>query len=241
MGRAPSKRRGPEIFQVSTLAALAHGDNRGRVRIRDLLAHGDFGIGTFDHLRGELVVVDGRAWRVHDHEAIEVADPEELTPYAAVTRFAPHAAGQKIWCRDIAGLHTTLDSCRPSVDDPVAVRIDGHFQRLVIRVACGAREGERLVEAAGRQYEATHHGVRGTVVGFWTPSDLIGLDLAGYHLHALSDDRRLGGHVYDLAGKDLEVSMQVEGEVHVVGGATGPIDTQQLTRDLGTTEERPTR
>lgn len=241
MGRAPSKRLGPELFQVSTLAALAHGDNRGRVRIRDLLAHGDFGIGTFDHLDGELLVVDGRAWRVHDHEAIEPAAPEELTPYAAVTRFAPHAVGQKISCRDISGLHTALDAHRPSVDHPVAVRIDGHFERLVIRVACGAQEGERLVEAAGRQFEAIHEAVRGTVVGFWTPSDLIGLDLAGYHLHALSDDRRLGGHVYDLAGEDLEVSMQVEGEVHVVGGATGPIDTQQLTRDLGTTEERRTR
>ena len=99
MGRAPSKRRGPELFQVSTLAALAHGDNRGRVRIRDLLAHGDFGIGTFDHLRGELVVVDGRAWRVHDHEAIEVADPEELTPYAAVTRCSWRGSPSAPSCR----------------------------------------------------------------------------------------------------------------------------------------------
>lgn len=241
MGQAPSERHGPELFQVSTLAALAHGDNRGRARIRDLLAHGDLGIGTFDHLDGELVVVDGRAWRVHDHEVVEPADPQEFTPYGAVTRFAPSGPADVVSCRDVADLHSQLDALRPSANRPVAMKIDGHLDRLVIRVACGAAEGERLVEAAGRQFEAAHEGVLGTVVGFWTPGDLIGIDLVGYHLHALADDQSLGGHVYDLAGESLRVAMQVEGEVHVVGAPAGRIDTGQLARDLGTVEERPAR
>lgn len=233
-----SGRDAPDLFQVSTLAAVAHGDNRGRVRIDEVLAHGDLGIGTFDHLDGELVVVDGLAWRVHDHEVVEPADPGELTPYAAVTRFAPRGGPGRISCRDINDLRTSLDALRPSVDHVVAVRIDGLLDRLVIRVACGAAEGETLAEAAGRQFEAEHRRVWGSIVGFWTPQDLIGIDLLGYHLHALSDDRRVGGHVYDLAGEGLRVSMQVEGEVHVVAGPSVPIDADHLAHNLGTAEER---
>jgi acetolactate decarboxylase len=230
---------GPELFQVSTLAALAHGDNRGRVPIRTLLAHGDLGIGTFDHLDGELVVVDGAAYRVHGHEEVAEADGDELTPYAAVTRFAPGAPARLPECAGMAALTAALDALRADDERVVAIRLDGLLRRVRIRVACGASEGERLAHAAGRQFEAEHRDVEGTLVGFWSPASLLGVDVVGYHLHLISSDRTIGGHVYDVEAPGLEARLQAEDSVTVTAAPPGPVDADVLARDLGTAEEGP--
>lgn len=201
-----------------------------------MLAHGDLGIGTFDGLDGELVVLDGRAFRITGHEHVARAGEDELTPYAAVTRFAPGDAVGLPECGDLGDLTDALDGLRQDDRHVVAVRVDGRFDRVSLRVACGAREGETLARAAGRQHEATHRGVEGTLVGFWSPRELLGIDVVGYHLHLLSDDRRVGGHVFDIAGRGLVARVQIEGVVRVVGAPSAPIDPRTLARDLGTAE-----
>ena len=51
------------LFQVSTSGALVAGLYDGVVTCQTILAHGDFGLGTFEHLDGEMVVLDGRVYR----------------------------------------------------------------------------------------------------------------------------------------------------------------------------------
>src|SRR5260370_41586953 len=51
-------------YQISTSAALVQGVSAGAVSSRRLLANGDFGLGTFDHLDGEVVVLDGIIYQV---------------------------------------------------------------------------------------------------------------------------------------------------------------------------------
>ena len=52
------------VFQVSTSGALVAGVYDREVSVRTLLEHGDFGLGTFADLDGEMVVVDGRAYQI---------------------------------------------------------------------------------------------------------------------------------------------------------------------------------
>ena len=52
------------VFQVSTSRALVAGVYSGVVRVQAILDHGDFGLGTFANLDGEMVVVDGRVYHV---------------------------------------------------------------------------------------------------------------------------------------------------------------------------------
>ena len=52
-------RHGSEVYQTSTMGALLDGVYDGDVTIAELLTHGDFGLGTFNHLDGEMVVLDG--------------------------------------------------------------------------------------------------------------------------------------------------------------------------------------
>src|ERR1700745_4082350 len=47
------------LFQVSTSGALVQGIYERAVSSKFLLNYGDFGVGTFDNLNGEMVVLDG--------------------------------------------------------------------------------------------------------------------------------------------------------------------------------------
>lgn len=57
------------VFQVLTSAALVQGVYQGAVSSRVLLSKGNFGLGTFEHLDGEMVVLDGKIYRCAATEA----------------------------------------------------------------------------------------------------------------------------------------------------------------------------
>src|ERR1700734_2540760 len=75
------------LFQVSTSAALVEGLYQGAVRVSRLLSHGDFGLGTFIDLDGEMVVLEGVCYRVASDGRVTVVEGNRLIPYAVVTRF----------------------------------------------------------------------------------------------------------------------------------------------------------
>jgi acetolactate decarboxylase len=77
------------LFQVSTSRALVQGTYSGAVTCETLLAHGDFGLGTFEGLDGEMVVVDGDAYRVPATGKVTKASNDSAAPFAVVTRFSP--------------------------------------------------------------------------------------------------------------------------------------------------------
>jgi len=76
------------LVQFSLLAALAADDYDGVVPLRDVLAGGDFGVGTFDHLDGEMIVLDGKIYQALADGTVRAADLGGTTPFAAVTFFS---------------------------------------------------------------------------------------------------------------------------------------------------------
>ena len=77
------------LFQVSTTGALVQGVYRGAMTLGTLKEHGDFGLGTFDGLDGEMVAFDGEFYQVHASGKIEKPPDNALIPFAVVTRFRP--------------------------------------------------------------------------------------------------------------------------------------------------------
>lgn len=47
------------MFQVSTLQALALGYSRAVINVWELMYNGDIGLGTFEDVNGEMIVIDG--------------------------------------------------------------------------------------------------------------------------------------------------------------------------------------
>src|SRR3954471_21936838 len=96
------------LFQVSTSAALVEGVYQGAVRVSRLLDHGDFGLGTFVDLDGEMVVLDGVCYQISANGVIAPVDGYRLITYAVLTRFSvafrvchrqlPHLEGLVLAC-----------------------------------------------------------------------------------------------------------------------------------------------
>ena len=68
-------RHGSEVYQISTMGALLDGVYDGDVTIRELLRHGDFGLGTFNGLDGEMLVLDGVCYQLRSDGSAQVAEP----------------------------------------------------------------------------------------------------------------------------------------------------------------------
>ena len=73
------------MYQVSLLQSLAYGDYSGSVTVKELKQHGDVGIGTFNKLNGELIMLDGEAYRAAGDGSVEIVPDDETIPFSIVT------------------------------------------------------------------------------------------------------------------------------------------------------------
>lgn len=203
------------LFQVSTSSALVKGVFAGAMTIAELRRHGDMGLGTFAGLDGELVMIEGECFRATAGGVVARADDELEVPFALVTRFVPDLEAEADRVSDIRSLQLQLDRHRPSQNIFAGVRVDGVFDGLMMRAACPARGGEGLVAATQHQSEFSAGGVEGTLIGFWAPDYTRAVSVPGHHLHFISADRSLGGHVLEMEAGRLRIQMQLESEVHL--------------------------
>ena len=70
--------------------------------------------------------------------------------------------------------------------------------------------------------------VRGTLAGFRFPDFARGLNVPGFHLHFLTEDRRPGGHVLDLELERGELAIDASAQFHL----ELPTDPISLRADL---------
>jgi acetolactate decarboxylase len=219
------------LYQVSTATALVQGIYQGAVRIGTLREHGDLGLGTFENLDGEMVVIDGRFFQVRGDGSVHECDDGDLSPFAVMTRFAPDVELTMNECSEFNHLQSKFDGMRHSDNLFFALRVDGHFDYVHTRAMCATKEGVPLVEAAAVQPEFEFHDISGTLVGFWTPAYAKMLNVPGYHLHFLSNDRKSGGHLLQCRGDNLRLQLQGEGDIRVALPETEDFLKADLRRD----------
>jgi acetolactate decarboxylase len=203
------------LYQVSRSGALVEGVYQGAVRVGTLREHGDLGLGTFEGLDGEMVAVDGRFFQVRSDGSVREVGDDVLSPFATVTEFSPDARVVLNQCPDLAHLTSRFDRLRQSDNVLFALRVDGVFDYVHTRAMCRTKEGMPLVQAAEGQPEFEFHKVSGTLVGFWTPEYAKTLNVPGYHLHFISDDRTCGGHVLQCRGVNLRLQIQRESDFQI--------------------------
>ena len=203
------------LFQVSTSGALVAGVYDREVSVGSILKHGDFGLGTFANLDGEMVVLDGRAFQVQGTGKVLEAPPDAGAPFAVVTRFSPQIHKD---CGPVASFRDLEECCdryRCSGNIFYAIRLDGHFKRVRTRAVNPPSPGTRLVEATKAQTEFSFTDIDGTLVGLWSPGFSSVFSVAGYHFHFISDDRAHGGHLLDVEASQLFVRIESLTDFHL--------------------------
>lgn len=219
------------LFQVSTSSALVEGVYQGAVTVGVLRRHGNLGLGTFELLDGEMVVVDGHFFQVKSDGAVHPVPDNVLTPFAAVTDFEPDASTELAECPDLGTLTARFDGLRSSPNVFYALRVDGRFDYVKTRAMCKTEEGVPLAQAAAMQPEFEFGDVEGTMVGFWSPEYAKAFNVPGYHLHFISADRQHGGHLLGCRGRGLKLQIQTEANVQVALPETEDFLKADLAKD----------
>ncbi len=219
-----------QLYQTSTIFALLEGAYDGSATCGQLLAHGDLGLGTFDALDGEMVVLDGVVYKVRADGSVARCDDSLGTPFAAVTPFQADIIDTPAEPMDMQQLTEHIDSLITSVNLPWAIRIDGTFTHVKARsVPRQVRPYPRLADVVSQQSVFEFQNVQGTVVGFRMPSYAEGINVVGYHLHFITADRTGGGHVLELQTDDVTVQLDDCMSLHLDLPATADFAKADLT------------
>jgi acetolactate decarboxylase len=219
------------LFQVSTSAALVEGLYQGAVRVSRLLRHGDFGLGTFIDLDGEMVVLDGICYQVSSSGTVTAIAGDQLIPYAVVTRFKAEFSKQFQRLNSFSELTSACNDLRESDNVFYAFRVEGCFSLMKTRVMKAVPEGTNLKAAASGQQEFVFPKVNGTLIGLWSPGFAGSFSVPGFHFHFLSRDRQKGGHVLECQALDVSIAGCAMNEMHVSLPETEEFLKADLTRD----------
>jgi acetolactate decarboxylase len=196
------------VFQVSTSGALVAGVYDREVSVRAILEHGNFGLGTFANLDGEMVVVDGGVYQIQGSGRVTEATRDAGVPFAVVTWFKPETEVSIATVGGYRDLQARCDEFRRSGNIFYAFRVDGHFKRVRTRAVNPPHPGTRLVDAAKAQSEFDFADIDGSLVGLWSPGFASAFSVAGYHFHFLSADRQHGGHLLEVEADNLQLKVE---------------------------------
>lgn len=198
------------LYQISTIDALLAGVYEPAAAVGDVLAFGDFGLGTFEALDGELILLDGQVFRAAADGRVTRVPPETGTPFIAVTHFATDLRLTAPQDQSYEVFKTWLQSQLPSPNISYAVRVDGAFDSVTYRsVPRQTKPYPPLVEVSKHQRVFEQKGIRGSLIGFWCPAFTKGINVPGFHLHFLSSDQQHAGHVLDFVLADGTVALDL--------------------------------
>jgi acetolactate decarboxylase len=220
------------LFQVSTSRALVHGVYGEAVSTGRLLCHGDFGLGTFDELDGEMVILDGIIYQICSDGTVRQVDANVGTPFATILNFSADGEMSLQDLKSLAELCFLCDQKRQSNNLFYAFRVDGLFNGAHTRAMRRTQSGVSLKAAASVQPEFHFTDIKGTLVGFWSPSFASAVDIPGYHFHFISADRTKGGHLLDCAGESVRIRWQSVRDFHLSLPDTEEFLRSDLTADV---------
>ncbi len=196
-----------QITQTSTIDALLAGAYDGQMTCRQLLTYGNFGIGCFDKLDGEMIIIDGKVYQIKADGKVYCPALSTKTPFAAVCSFQPDIQFP-IQSADFKTAESIVNEKVPNQNIFLAVEISGEFKHIKVRsVPAQQKPYPPLAEVAKYQPVFEMNDIKGTIVGFRTPPFAKGLNIAGCHFHFISDDFTFGGHILDfeLAGGESKI------------------------------------
>ena len=196
------------VYLCAPVNALVEGIYEENIAIAEIKKHGDFGLGTFDQLDGEMIMLDSKVYQITGDGRVSVVDDSAETPFVCVTFYKPHSTEyierDMTYPEFIDWLYTLL----PSRNIFYAIRIEGTFEHLKVRSVPKQESYRPLVEVAAHQPVFEFDDVKGTLAGFFTPEFMASINVPGLHLHFLSSDGQHGGHLLACEPKKIIVGIQ---------------------------------
>lgn len=227
-----------DLYQVSLLNGLMQGDYDGSVSVEELLKHGDTGLGTFDKLDGEMIVINGEVYKAKSDGTVQKQPKTELTPFAAV--------GFLDNDYNLSGLNgvKSLEELKIILNKAVTeqaadknafymVKIDGEFNMAHVRSVPKQQKPYRPLNViASEQKEYEYNNVKGTIIALYCPDYVEGINLPSWHFHFITDQRDKGGHLLGINIKYAKGTMDKIQNYNLVLPSSSTFANMELAKDL---------
>ncbi|PKL88910.1 MAG: hypothetical protein CVV23_07805 [Ignavibacteriae bacterium HGW-Ignavibacteriae-2] len=196
------------IYQYGTKDSFLSKKYVGQLSYKELKNYGDMGLGTFNYVDGEMTALNGEFFRIPTDGPVHLASDTFLTPLA-ITKF--FRTDKEIKTNSGIGIEELKNLISASLTDttkPIAFQITGDFNFIKTRSVHKQSEPflslEQIVaDQAVFQFE----NISATIVGFWFPKYMDGVNFPSYHFHVLTADLKGGGHLLDCKIKDAVVKI----------------------------------
>jgi acetolactate decarboxylase len=222
------------LYLCAPVNALVEGIYNENIPFGEIKKHGDFGLGTFDMLDGEMVMLDGQIYQITSDGRVSSGHDDLSTPFACVTFWQAHSRDTLDHALTYPEFLEWLTGLLYSRNMVYAIRITGRFSQVKVRSVPKQECYRPLVEVAQEQPVFNFTDIAGTLAGFYTPSFMASVNVPGLHLHFLSDDRQHGGHLLECAPQEARVELQFINHLELSLPATLDYLTWDFQRDIRT-------
>lgn len=225
------------MYQVSTLQALALGYSRSVITVHELLQHGNTGLGTFENVNGEMIVMNGRCYRADQTGALSEVPEHMGVPFAAV---ATSLGTQQFTLQDMRSIDQIREQLTLKIEEKFAlnsmhiVKIDGFFPKVDARSEAPYKAHHLPLKdlLSKNQRAFLFEEIKGSLVGVYFPDYMDGINMPGWHLHFISEDKTKGGHVFDVEMKEGTVRLDRNNTITLELPTEPAFDTYSLKQDL---------
>ena len=199
-GCTPAQESGKSVFITGTYGALIHGVYDGTATISDLKRHGDFALGAFNGIDGELVALDGKYYQIGSGGKVNPANDTMSTPNTTALFFKADKVVTIDKPMTYQELQQYLNTQLPTQNIFIAIKVKGTFDSIKARSLTKLNQPyPSTAYSTITQNEPTFdfNNVDGTMVILVSPNYMSEISYPGYHAHFISNDGKSGGHVLD--------------------------------------------
>ena len=214
----PQSKKSDKFYHYSIWHAFVNRVFEGDITAAEVKANGDIGLGSYNLLDGELIMLDGQMYQAKEDGTVIKPTDDTKVVYANVTFFDIEDAFELGPVPDYQTLRTHINEKLPSKNMFYAFRIHGDFSKM----KCGGLHKQQKPFDKGLDVLIPNRPVferenfSGTMVGFFCPDFIGDINAAGYHLHFISDDKTFAGHVMEFEAKNLSVEIDEINEYQFV-------------------------
>lgn len=207
-----SAQNGDYIYHNSIMDGMRNGIYEGHRNVRELGKKGDFGLGTYNFLEGEMVALDGVFYRIKTDGSLEKASALSRSPFNAIARFKADTAITFTFSGDLEKLQNHIRSLLPSQNLPYAVHVRLTFKDITAGGAEKLHETDTtgLAELMTKRPLYKAEDIKGTMVGFYNPAYMSNVDLSPFHFHFIDEDKNFGGHLVQGVAENTTVQLLLD-------------------------------
>lgn len=189
------------ITQVGSYQALLDSNYFSNKSLSLLNLKGNYGLGTFNDLDGEGIMVEGLIYKIRPNQSPILIDPTstEKSPFFAVCEFNKPQILELDSIPSFLSLNDFLKSHLDSSEN-YAIKIETSFNEITIRSVFKQEAPYKSLPKVIQSSSVikTLSNPTGVAFGYYLNYTPQNINVKGLHFHYINENRLEGGHVLDL-------------------------------------------